>query len=96
VTNDLKYTEDGDLLIENGQVFFADATQHHASNVVTLDKWDDKFNPLLGCNITDYINGLTPREVIARNIRTELKKVGITAKSVVIGDTIEVQNAKYQ
>lgn len=93
--NDFAHTEDGDLSIIDGEITFGDAVKHHANSILNLDKGQDKFNPALGCNIINNVNGNTPREVIARNIRTELQKVGIRAKTVVVGDTIEVNDVSY-
>jgi hypothetical protein len=94
--NDFKYTKDDDLLIVDGELFFDDSTQHHANNILKLNKGEDKFFPTLGCNLLNYVNGLTPREVIARNIRAEFLKVGIKAKTVVVADTISVTDATYR
>lgn len=94
--NDFVHTKDGDLQILNGEISLGDAVQHHANVILHLEKGQDKFDPVLGCNLTDFVNGNTTREVISRNIRTELQKVGIRAKTVVVGDTIEVKDVSYR
>jgi hypothetical protein len=94
--NDFLCDKDGDLVIENDDLVLGDNTQHHANLVLKLNKGEDKFNPNLGCNLVNYVNGLTPREVISRAIRTELTKVGLRAKTVVINEVIFVENVSYR
>ena len=87
--NDL-LLEDYDLLIENGDFVAGESTRQHQDLLLLADKGEFKQFPTVGVGIYRYLEGFNSND-LAREIRTEFNRDGMTVQSIkFIGSKIDI------
>lgn len=75
----------GDLSIEDGDFAKHDAHQQHIKEILITSKGSLRQFPLVGCNITDFINApwsLKTQVALEKTIRLQLEADGYTIRKV--------------
>jgi hypothetical protein len=82
--SDIALDADGDLLIQNGDFAQAPSDGAHIKHVIESAKGNWRFKPLLGVDITGYINatGTLIATKLRKNIKAELESDGYLVKDV--------------
>jgi len=74
---DILLDEDGDLLVENGDLVAGDATQQHIKHILKAHKGEFKWCPLLGVGIDEYVcSNHLQRNQLKKKVRANLKLAG--------------------
>lgn len=84
IAQDIALDADGDLLIENGDFVAKPSDKNHIQHIIEAAKGNWRFAPLLGVDITQYINatGTAIHDKIKKNIKRELERDGYVVKIV--------------
>jgi len=78
---DILITEDYDLRVENGDFVTGESTRQHQNLIILADKGEFKQFPTVGVGILRYLEG-HDGDNLAREIRTEFNKDGMTVKGI--------------
>jgi hypothetical protein len=68
IAQDILTGADGLPLIENGDFVVAASDEQHINFITQSNKGDFRFQPLVGCNLSDFLNA------VAANTNLELKQ----------------------
>ncbi|MFC0182512.1 hypothetical protein SAMN04515674_101472 [Pseudarcicella hirudinis] len=69
----------GEILVNNGDIIIANGANQAIKSVITTRKGGNKFEPISGVGILDYVNSTTPTVALNRIVLGELNQVGINA-----------------
>ena len=79
---DILFGEDGDLLIENGDLVVGDATEQHIYDLLVSYKGWWKFEPLVGLGIHTFLEDDKTVQELERVIVAELENNGMRVKEI--------------
>ena len=68
IAQDILIAADGMPLIENGDLVVSASDNQHIGLIVNGNKGDFRFQPIVGCNLNEFINAS------GRNVELELKQ----------------------
>lgn len=71
-----------DLVIANGKFAIDDSLHQHVSDILESAPGNYKQSPLLGCDVTNLINGSNTSVEVERAIRLQMLQDGISVAEV--------------
>ncbi len=78
---DIQHTEEGDIDLTRGDIFYAESTRQHQKDLLLADKGHYKEFPDMGVGAHNFLNDNGP-ENLYRSIRREFTKDGMKVKKV--------------
>lgn len=79
---DIMLDDNNDLLISNGDFVISDSMMQDVALILLMNQGELKSDPILGCNLTKYLNASGKMEEVKRAIRMNLDRAGIDYEDV--------------
>lgn len=91
---DVLLDDDGDLLLDGEEPVVGDVTLQNQQLILSTNKGDWKLSPLTGVGVENFIDDENA-SALAREIRMQFKKDGLTIKSIKINNANIEIDASY-
>lgn len=89
MTTDILF-DDNDVIVKDGDFFFADSDQQHIKHIMIADKGQFRQWPLIGVGIRRQMNGSINKTDLKQNIRVQLRSDNFTVKRVDVTSDFEI------
>jgi hypothetical protein len=84
IAKDIAHTEDGKLIIEDGDIKVEESDNIHQKDIIISHRGDWRFKPHVGVNIFQYLNSSGAADEIRQSIQEQLTRDGYKVESIML------------